>query len=305
MDAIVAEGVARADVVHIHAVWEEIDHVAAKAAAARGTPYLMTPHGMLDPWNMSKGWWKKRLYLLVRLRRHLNRAAALHATTRTEADGFARLGLRTPTIVEPLGIDAAEFADLPDRGAFRRSRPELRGAPYVLFLGRLHRGKGLELLIPAFAKAAPADFRLVVAGPDSGDFRREVDRLVAASNVTGRVMFTGMLQGRDKLAALAGAEVLALPSFHENFGMAVVESLAAGRPVLVSDQVQLWREIVDAGVGGVSGTTVEAVAGLLGQWLRDPARVEAAAGRARAFALARYDWNVIARNWVRHYGRLA
>jgi glycosyltransferase involved in cell wall biosynthesis len=305
MTAIVRDAVAAADVVHIHAVWEEIQHAAARAAAARGAPYLFTPHGMLDPWNLSNGRWKKRLYLALRLRRDLNGAAAIHAGTPVEADGFARLRLKPPRVVEPFGLDLREFEDLPARGEFHRAHPELGDAPYVLYLGRLHRGKGLELLIPAFAQAAPSQTRLMIAGPDSANFKSELDAMIATAGVADRVLFTGMLRGRDRLAALAGAELLALPSFHENFGMAVVESLAASRPVLVSDQVQLWREITDAGVGGVCKTTVESTAAALRQWLGDPARRDAAAQRARPFALARYDWNAIARNWLRHYTQIA
>jgi glycosyltransferase involved in cell wall biosynthesis len=113
-----------------------------------------------------------------------------------------------------------------------------------------------------------------------------------------------MLRGPDKLAALVGSQLLALPSFHENFGLSVVESLAAGRPVLVSDQVQLWREITQADVGAACPTTVDALAALLRQWLTTPTLLESAATRARPFALAHYDWNTIARNWCDHYAHL-
>jgi glycosyltransferase involved in cell wall biosynthesis len=304
MMGIMGEAVGQADVVHIHAVWEQAQHAGARVARVSGTPYVFTPHGMLDPWNLSNGWLKKRLYLMLRLRRDLNGAAGIHASTPIEADGLARLGLEPPTFVEPLGLDASEFDDLPPRDEFHRLRPELNGAPYVLYLGRVHRGKGLELLIPAFARSAPPGVRLVVAGPDATNFRGELESLIRAGGVADRVHFTGMLRGREKLAALAGAEMLALPSFHENFGMAVVEALACGRPVLVSDQVQLWREITEAGVGGVCGTTVESVAAALGEWLGDPGRLRSAAERARAFALGRYDWNVIAAHWVEHYRRI-
>jgi glycosyltransferase involved in cell wall biosynthesis len=296
--------IADTDIVHIHAVWEESQHQAAKIARRLRKPYLFTPHGMLDPWNLSHSRWKKRLYLALRLRAHLNHAAALHATTSIEADSLKRLGLTPPVFVEPLGIDTSEFADLPPRDAFHRAHPELANAPYILYLGRLHPGKGLELLIPAFAQAAPPDTRLVIAGPDSANFRPQLDTLIRQSSLTGRVLFTGMLRGPDKLAALTGSQLLALPSFHENFGLAVVESLAAGRPVLVSDQVQLWREITQANVGAACPTTIPALAVLLRQWLSTPTLLESAATRARPFALAHYDWNAIAKNWIEHYTRL-
>jgi glycosyltransferase involved in cell wall biosynthesis len=281
--------VGRADVVHVHAMWEEIQHRACRVAWRRGVPYVMTPHGMLDPWNMSNGRVKKRLYLLWRMGRNLRRAAALHFATTTERDAVGRLGLDRPTIIEPFGLDAREFAELPAKGESAAMRPGLAGKRRVVFLGRLDYGKGLELLIPAFARVAPADAVLVIVGPDShSGYQRTVEGMIREHGVQDRTVLTGMLSGRAKLAALVDAYVLAQPSFHENFGMAVLEGLACGTPVLVSDQVYLHPWVTRGGVGGVTACTVEAVAGELKRWFEDPAMREAAAGRARGFALENF-----------------
>src|SRR5688572_5710491 len=193
----VVEGMAAgADVVHIHAMWEEIQHRAARIAQRLGKPYVMTPHGMLDPWNMSNGALKKRLYLALRMRRNLNRASAIHFATEIERDWVGRFGFAPPTIVEPLGLDVGEFADLPPRGTFRAEHPQIGDRPLVAFLGRLHAGKGVELLIPALAKMTSKDAVLVVAGPDSGYLptaKAQAEQL----GVAGRVLFPGMLRGRD------------------------------------------------------------------------------------------------------------
>src|SRR5437868_2460012 len=117
--------VAEADVVHVHAMWEEIQHAACRTAWRARAPYVMTPHGMLDPWNMSNGWHKKRLYLAWRMRANLGRAAALHFATTIERDAVARLGIVRPAIVEPFGIDVEEFANLPAPGSFIAKHPEL------------------------------------------------------------------------------------------------------------------------------------------------------------------------------------
>jgi len=221
------ELVGRADVVHVHAMWEEIQHLACREAERRGVRYVMTPHGMLDPWNMSNRRWRKRLYMLWRMRRNLRRAAALHFATTTERDAVARLKLGRPTIVEPFGLDAAEFATLPARGTFRARYPQLADRPMVMFLGRLDYGKGLELLIPAFARAAPVDAALVIVGPDShSGYRAIVEAMIEQYGLRERALLTGMLSGQEKLAALVDADLLAQPSFHENFGMAVIEGLA-------------------------------------------------------------------------------
>jgi glycosyltransferase involved in cell wall biosynthesis len=299
------ELVGRADVVHVHSMWEEIQHQACRVAWRRKVAYVMTPHGMLDPWNMSNGWLTKRLYLLWRMRGNLKRASALHFATTTERDAVARLGLATPTIVEPFGLDAREFATLPERGSFAAARPGLAGRRLVVFLGRLDYGKGLELLIPAFARVAPADAALVIVGPDShSGYRTTVEGMIRTHGLSDRAVLTGMLQGQAKLAALVDAYVLAQPSFHENFGMAVLEGLACGAPVLVSDQVYLHPWVTRGGVGGVTACTVDAVAAELKRWLDDTAMRDAAAGRAREFALGTFDWDEIARHWVGHYARV-
>jgi glycosyltransferase involved in cell wall biosynthesis len=297
--------VARADVVHIHAMWEEVQYQAARAARTAGVPYLFTPHGMLDPFNMSKGKLLKHLYLALRLRRNLDQAAALHLATTMERDAVARLGLRPPTIVEPFGLDLAEFQTLPPPGVFRSRYPALGGKPYVLFLGRIHPGKGLELLVPAFAAANLPEAMLVIAGPDSDSFRQQVEATVTACGLRDRTLFTGMLTGIDRIAALAEAELLALPSFHENFGLAVAESLAAGTPVIVSDQVYLYREIVSQGVGAAVPLEVAPLAAKLKRWMTDKSLRQAASERARPFVQERFDWRQIAQHWVEHYARLA
>ena len=149
------EQLARAnDVVHIHGVWEEVQHRAARACQRLGVPYVMTPHGMLDPWSLAQGTLKKKLYIALRMRRNFNRAGAIHFTTATERDLVRPLGFSPPTIVEPIGVDFTEFDPLPPRGAFRAAHPELADRLAVIILGRLHRKKGFDLLIPAFARSA-------------------------------------------------------------------------------------------------------------------------------------------------------
>jgi glycosyltransferase involved in cell wall biosynthesis len=299
------ELIASADVVHVHAMWEEIQHLACRTAWRRGVPYVITPHGMLDPWNMSNRPWRKRLYMLWRMRRNLRRAAALHFATTTERDAVARLKLEPPAVVEPFGLDAAEFAALPAPGTFRARHPQLGNRRLVAYLGRLDYGKGLELLIPAFARVAPADAALVLIGPDShSGYRTTVEALLDQHGLRERTLLTGMLTGPDKLAALVDASLLAQPSFHENFGLAVIEALACGCPVLVSDQVYLHPWITRAGVGGVVQCTVDAVADGLTRWLASGGPRDDAARRARPAALEAFDWNAIGLHWVEHYRRI-
>src|SRR5689334_1595398 len=174
---------------------------------------------MLDPWSLAQKKWKKRLYMAWRLRRHLQRASLIHYTTAMERNACAILGLKPPAIVEPIGINLEEFQDLPDRQAIRQKFPQIADRPIIAFLGRIHPGKGLEHLVPAVALLRDLSPVLIVAGPDSQDFQRTIEAMVANHGLQPRVIFTGMLKGRDRIEMLAGADLFCMPSDHENFGV--------------------------------------------------------------------------------------
>ena len=298
--------VPQADVVHIHAMWEEVQYQAGRVSRNLGVPYVITPHGMLDPWSLSQGRLKKRLYLALRMRRVLNRAAAIHFTTTTERELAKPLKLEASSVVEPNGVDLTEFENLPPRGTFRARYAPLGQRPIVLFLGRVNYKKGFDLLIPAFARlTGPGDAMLVIAGPEDAGYRATIERhMDEAGLARDRVLFTGMLRGRERIEAFVDADLFVLPSYQENFGIAVVESLAAGTPVVISDQVNIWHEVHTAGVGGIVPTQVEPLAREIERWMRDEDRRNDASRRAIAFVRERYDWNQIARRWVDHYQNL-
>jgi glycosyltransferase involved in cell wall biosynthesis len=306
--AAVDRAVAQSDVVHIHALWEEIQHRAARSAQRRGVPYIITPHGMLSPWSRAQGSvvnrWGKRLYLSARLRRNLDSAAAIHFTTSAERDLVMPLQFKAPPLVEPIGLDLKEFQDLPPRGAFRAHHAQIADRPMVLLLGRLSPQKGLERLIPAFAQMALPQAVLVLAGPDYDGYGEVVRRLVRENRIEERVVFTGMLEGRQRIEALVDADLFVLPSHHENFGIVVAEAMAAGAPVLVSREVNLWNEVVAACAGSAVSGDVAELAREMERWMGDRERRAAASRAGRAYALAHYDWNTIARHWADHYARL-
>ena len=301
LKSVTETAVADADIVHIAALWEEVQHLAARAAKRQNIPYLISPHGMLDPWSLSLSKWVKRVVLAWRVRKNLNEAAALHFTCAVERDLVASLKLKPSSIVEPNGLDLSEFENLPSPDQFRSRYPSLANdRPIVLFLSRLHPKKGLDLLIPAFT-AGPKEAMLVIAGPDSDDYQKTVEAMIRQHNIQDRVIFTGMLKGKERVDAMAAATIFVLPSYQENFGIVVAESLAAGVPVIISDQVNIHAEITAAGVGGVVPTKVEPLARELARWLEDNNLRSQAALKCRPFAQSQYDWNKIAERWKAHY----
>jgi glycosyltransferase involved in cell wall biosynthesis len=293
-----------AEVVHIHALWEEIQHQAAMISRSLDVPYIMRPCGMLDPWSLSQNALMKKAYIAWRLRRDLNGAAAIHFTAQAEADLTAPLRLVSPRIIEPNGVDLTEFQNAPPIGSFRARHGIDADRPLVLFLSRIHKKKGLDLLIPAFAMSGIPNAILVLAGPDNEGYGPTVQRLIDYHHLRDRVIITGMLHGSERIAALSDADLFVLPSYSENFGVVVVEALAAGTPVIISDQVNIQREIAQGGVGAVVVLETSVLSKELARWLTDDDMRAAAAARAKPFVADRYDWHRIAQRWTQHYQRL-
>lgn len=300
----VRRAIADTDVVHIHTLWEAVQHIAAVESRRAGKPYIFRPCGMLDPWSLQQGRLKKSVFLRMRLLRDFNAAAAMHYTTDIERDNAVPLALRAKPIVVPNGVDLTDFASLPPRDAFRSRFPQIGDRPLIIMYGRVDAKKGFDLMIPALAKIEPRDAMLLIAGPDIAGYTDEVRRLAAAHRVGDRVIFAGMLRGRERVEALTAADVFALPSYQENFGIAVIEALAAGCPVVLSDQVALHRQTTAAGVGASVPLDVDTLASTITRWLGDTALHRAAADKAPGWVRENFDWDAIARAWAQHYQTL-
>jgi len=257
------------DLVHIHSLYFFHSLVAGHYCRQNAIPYLVRPHGTLDPFIYRRHRWRKRLVEHLFEHRNIRRAAALHFTTAEEQALAAPYTFDTPGLVVPLGIGADEFAAMPEPGSFRRRHPEIGDKRIILFFGRVNFKKGLDILAKAFGAVARRrqDVHLVIAGPDNEGWGARVRTWLGEEGVLGRTTFTGMLLGPDKLAVLRDASMFVLPSYSENFGLAVIETMAAGLPVIISDKVNIWREVESAGAGKVipceAGKLTEAILDLL------------------------------------------
>jgi glycosyltransferase involved in cell wall biosynthesis len=300
-----AAAVPLADVVHLHSLY--LFHVWATARLCRhhGVPYLLRPHGTLDPFLWKRHRLRKWLIERAFQNRAIRGAAALHYTAAEEMKLAEPYAHGAPGVVIPNGLDLAEYADLPPPGGLRSDHPEIGSRRIVLFLSRLNFKKGLDLLVPAFAEACRAvdDLHLVIAGPDDG-MQHETERRIAEARLNARVTFPGMLDHKRKLAAFRDAAMFVLPSYSENFGIAVVEAMACGVPVAISDKVNIWREVQDAGAGLVAPTTVSAVADQIIRLARD-SETAAMGERGRRLVEERFSWDKIARDLESVYRSLA
>lgn len=256
------------DIAYILSVWNYPVAAASHYCRKYKVPYIISPRGMLYPYMFNKKAWKKFLYYKLVSKCDLSKASAIHYTSADEAEKcHTRLGFKNKALVVPNGLDLNDLGALPSRGAFRARYPFLKDKKIILFLGRIHWKKGLDILVKAFAGMAERrdDIHLVIAGNDEAGFSRTVKRWIKeagmvyndpgsgeeSSGKSVKITFTGLLTGREKWEALIDSDVFALPSYSENFGMAVVEAMATGLPVVISDQVGICKEVESANAGAV------------------------------------------------------
>jgi len=293
--AALKEAIPNHDVVHIHSLYLYHSWVAASLARKFKIPYIIRPHGTLDPYLYKRHRMRKSIMDLLFQNKALRNASAIHYTTREELHLAEPYTFGAPGAVVPNGVNAADYDELPPAGALRARYPELAQGRIILFLGRLNFKKGLDILIPAFAKALDADdsLRLVIVGPDGGE-EQKTRGWVREFGVEDKTVLTGMLTDDDILAAYKDAEVFVLPSYSENFGIAVVEAMASGVPVLISDKVNIWREVVDGGAGRVAPAEIDAFASLMIDAMADRDGLDDMAAKAKQVARDKFDWQSVA-----------
>lgn len=296
------EAIPRADVVHLHSLY--FHHVKATACLCRrfGVPYVIQPHGALDPYLFRRHRRRKSIVEIWFQNAATRQASAVQFTTDEERTLAEPHTFGTRGVVVPIGLNPGDYAELPPRGAFRARHPSIGDRPIALFLGRLNFKKGIDVLLLAFAAAVKAglDAHLVLAGPDGGD-RGRIESLIDERGLRARTTLTGMVAGAEKLALLADADLFALSSWTENFGIAVIEAMACGLPVAISDRVNLWRSVADADAGWVAPVDTGAFRDILVKALSDLALGRAKGARGRALVDAQYAWPRIAPIQVEAY----
>lgn len=278
------------DAVILHGLWMWHGLGTWRTLRRTNVPYLIFCHGMLDPWF-------KRRYPLKHLKKwlywswaeyHVLRDAAAVCFTSEQERSLARESFRLYRANERVvgyGIASPPTENSKQKQAFLQAAPATANKRVLLFLSRIHEKKGCDLLLKAFAQELAKDptWHLVMAGPDQEGWRSKLEIMAQQYGISERVSWPGMLTGDAKWGAFRVAEVFCLPSHQENFGVVVAEALACGCPVLISDQVNIFREVLSARAGFVEPDTTAGCAALLRRWQALP-HSEAADMRARAIA---------------------
>jgi glycosyltransferase involved in cell wall biosynthesis len=295
--------VADYDVVHIHAVFSFCSTAAAFACRRRRVPYVVRPLGVLNRWGMqNRRPWLKRLSFRWIDCRILDGAALVQYTSEQERDEAGLLGVAGPSVIIPNPVDASPGGAV--RGAFRARHPELADSKILLFLSRIDPKKGLDLLLPAFVEVRRLhpEAILLIGGSGPADYLIEMQRTAAELGIATGVRWFGFVAGEDKEQLLADADVFVLPSYSENFGISVVEAMAAGLPVVVTDQVGVARD-VSAGI--VTTCEVNPIAEALGRLLSSDEERSRMRANARQLVRRSYSGSAVARRLLEVYGSLS
>lgn len=296
------QNVANYNLVHTNTVFAPLVLVTHWVCKFFQIPYIVTPHGMLEPWALSYKAWKKRLYYALFEKPALQQASAIQVLAATEANNLNSLGLKRPLVVVPNGIHDQEFETLPDPDIFYQQFPATRNKTLILFLGRIDPKKGLDLLAPAFAKVHQQfpETHLVVAGPDSIGFLPKAQGYFAQEKCLEAVTFTGMLTGSLKHAALAAASLYVAPSYSEGFSMSVLEGMASGLPCVITTACN-FPEAAAVKAAHVVNIDANEIANALMYCLSNPQEAKAMGDRAREFIFQNYTWDRAAQKLIEVY----
>jgi glycosyltransferase involved in cell wall biosynthesis len=288
------------DLIHVHAIFSYPSTIAMAIARSQNVPYIVRPLGQLCEWSLQQSAFKKRLYLKIIERANLNNSRGIHITSEQEKEESRRLNLSCPSFVVPHGINFTPALD----NARQRLRSQFDipdNDKIILFLSRIHPKKGLDYLIAALGNLTKYPFTFILAGSGEAAYEAEVRSLLEEVGIATRTILPGFVQGETKDLLLQGADLYALTSHAENFGVAVLEALAAGLPTVVTSGVALSKEMKHYQLGYVSQLSKSAItAALEGYFANSEAAIEMGK-RAQQFTLENFTWKKNAESLVTVY----
>jgi glycosyltransferase involved in cell wall biosynthesis len=235
------------DILILQGVWNFPFFSAAYLARKNNIPYVVIPHGTLykETWILKSKYYKYILYYFT-VKNMLLYADKIQFTTVDERDNVLNfLGLNLENYIIPNSIDTSSFSPLPEAGSFKNKYPILKNKKLLLFFGRITRKKGLDILVDALKclKAIRNDFVLIIAGPDSEGYFSVIEKYISDNDLNENVLYVGMIDGEEKISVLCDSDLFILSSYSENFGMAVIEAMTVGLPVVISNKVGIFNEV--------------------------------------------------------------
>lgn len=288
------------DLIHVHGLFSYPSTIAMTIARLKRVPYINQPHGLLCEWSLQQSRLKKQVFLSLIERANLNHSNALQLTAEKERQEVDLLKLKPEKILVPLGLNIS--APIPDaRWQLRQWLNIPLEQPVILFMSRLHAKKGLEYLIPALSQIRDRTFSFVLAGNGTPAYEAEIDQLLVQAGIQARTHRPGFVTGQQKQLLLQGSDIFALTSHSENFGVVVLEAMAAGLALVLTPGVALSSLLHEEKVGYVTELEVAKIAEAIEHCLSHPEAARQIGERARRLVLERYSWENIAKQAISHY----
>lgn len=296
------------DLVHITAVWNFPVLAGALISIIKKKPYIISPRGTIYKETIElKSTSIKKIYFNLFSKQYINKASAIHFTTKDEQEKVTKyLGITAPSFVIPNGIDISSIA------LSAESKARIIDKKYILILGRIDKKKGFDILIPAFANIIKKfnDLILVITGDHATSYTHAVKQMIedmslrTGLNINHNIIFTGQVTGDDKWALYKNALMFVLPSYSENFGMSVVEAMACGCPVVISDKVGIYKEVADNNAGVIVKTNPESVEEGILKLLNDEKLRETISNNGKSMVEKFYDIDKVADEMIEVYERI-
>jgi glycosyltransferase involved in cell wall biosynthesis len=290
------------DIIHIHGVWSHSCFAAYNAARKTGRPYIITTHGTLDPWCFNYKALKKKIYTALILRRILNRATACQAITKEEVKHLRAIGVNSQIIVVPNGIDIKEFQNNLGKVILEEFYPQLKDKKVILFLGRIHPVKGLDLLAEAFARIVRKQINviLVIAGPDCEGYKNKIEAILKSKGALDKTIFTGLLTGKKKLVALNRADICVIPSYSEVRSIVALEAMICKVPIIITHQCH-FPEVAEAKAGIIIEPEAKQLTQALLKLLDNPDLCREMGRNGSRLVKEHYSWDKIADKMIQLY----
>jgi glycosyltransferase involved in cell wall biosynthesis len=276
--------------------------MAYRYAKVFSKPYIVTLHGTLSPWCLNHKAIKKRIYAFLIQKRMLREAGGIQSFSESEAVQLGDYNINNSATIIPNGLDVESFADLKLYDFFDDIYPELNNKKVILFLGRLHPVKGLDLLCKSFGEVVKSrnDVRLIIAGPDTEGYKKDLESILKSVNAYDKVIFPGMLKEANKYAALNRANVFVLSSYSEGQSIAILEAMISELPVIITEQCYL-NEVAETESGIIIEPEVDQLTQALLKLLDNASLCKKMGKNGKKLVTNYYSWDRISGKMIEFY----
>jgi glycosyltransferase involved in cell wall biosynthesis len=292
--------ISKYELVHIHTIFSYTSYIAARYCRAFGIPYIVTPHGALDAYCLKQKWVRKQIYLTCFGFEAFKRASAIHCASSMEKAEVARLISHRNIQVVPFGTDEPKTYEASNEHFFKTNNRQI-----ILFLGRIHPIKGIEFLIEAAGRlrAQRNDFIIAICGNADCHYGKKLQSMVKQRKLDDCFCFLGFLKGPEKTQFLLRSSCLVLPSHHENFGVSVIEAMACGLPVIISDKTGLADSVVSSGGGMVVRNQISEIESAIKNYLDHPEFRSQVGEKGKKLVEKEYRWRKVVGQMVDLYNK--